>query len=150
MTAPDRNVLIRRLDAMRDLLDHLEGLKINGSADLADLGVRLQVERVVTQVVNLAVEINAHVSSTVLGRPPADYQMGFDRMVEAGWLQTDLASTLKPSVGLRNILTHEYVDTDLELVARAVPLALRDYREYFRSVASSLQAGGGSPAHEQR
>jgi uncharacterized protein YutE (UPF0331/DUF86 family) len=125
-------------------------MKINASADLTDLGVRLQVERVVTQVVNLAVEINAHVSSTVLGRPPADYHMGFDRMVESGWLQPDLASTLKPSVGLRNILTHEYVNTDLELVARAVPLALHDYREYLRSVASALQAAEGLSPHEPR
>lgn len=135
---PDPDIVVRRLDAMRTLLDHLEELHVTSADDLADLGVRLQVERVLTQVVNLAVEINAHVASTVLGRPPADYQGGFDRIAESGWLSPHLAQALKPSVGLRNVLTHEYVATDLGLFAAAVPLALVDYRAYIRSVATAV------------
>lgn len=141
MTGPDRDVVVRRLDAMRDLLDHLEGLHVTSADDLADLRVRPQVERVLTHVVNLAVEINAHVAATVRGRPPADYQVGFDRMAESGWLDPHLARALKPSVGLRNVLTHEYVDTDLGLAAAAVPLMLRDYRAYIRLVAVALLSG---------
>lgn len=138
MTQVDRDVVIRRLVSMRALLDHLESLGVVTAGDLADLGVRLQVERALTQIVNLATEINAHVASVVLRRPPEDYRQGFDRMVEAGWLERSTAEGLKPSVGLRNVLTHEYVDIDLDVVAGAIPMALGGYRKYVRNVAQTL------------
>lgn len=139
MSEVDRDVVIRRLVTMRTLLDHLESLGVVASGDLADLGVRLQVERALTQIVNLATEINAHVASVVLHRPPEDYRQGFDRMVEAGWLERSTAEGLKPSVGLRNVLTHEYVDIDLDVVAAAIPMVLGGYRTYVREVARSLK-----------
>lgn len=139
MTDVDRDVVIRRLLTMRTLLDHLATLDAATPAALA--GVRLQVERVLTQLVNLAAEINAHVAVTVLNRPPEDYREGFDRLAQAGFLDKETAAALKPSVGLRNILTHEYVRVDLELVAEAVPHALSGYRAYVTRVATALDPG---------
>ena len=134
----DREVLTRRLVSMRQLLDHLDTLDIRSPEALDDMAVRLQVERILTQLVNLAVEINAHVAVAALHRPPEDYRDGFDRMVEAHFLDPDTAQELKPSVGLRNVLTHEYVRIDLGVVARAVPAALAGYRDYVRQVARAL------------
>lgn len=124
---------------MRMLLDHLESLSIVDEQDLATIGVRLQVERALTQIVNLAAEVNTHVAVMRLRRPPEDYRQGFDRMVEAGWLQRRTADGLKPSVGLRNVLTHEYTDINLAMVAAAVPMALTDYRAYVSEVAQALK-----------
>ena len=134
----DRDVVIRRLRSMRDLLDHLDGLGVTAAEQLLDLGVRLQVERVLTQLVNLAAEVNAHVATQVLGRPPEDYRDGFDLAASAGIIPAELAASLKPSVGLRNVLTHEYVDVDLAVVAAAVPKAVTGYRAYVRDVARHL------------
>ena len=50
MSEVDRDVVVRRLVTMRTLLDHLESLGVVASGDLADLGVRLQVERALTQI----------------------------------------------------------------------------------------------------
>lgn len=142
MSRIDRDVVTRRLAAMRMLLDHLESLHIMDEQDLATLGVRLQVERALTQIVNLAAEVNAHVAVVRLHRPPEDYRQGFDRMVEAEWLQRSTAEGLKPSVGLRNVLTHEYTDINLGLVAAAVPMALTGYRAYVIEVAQALKSSG--------
>lgn len=143
MTA-DREVIVRRLSAMRELLDHLATLEIRSVADLQPLGVRLQVERALTQLVNLAAELNAHVGVTALARPPEDYRDGFDLAARAGFITQETAALLKPSVGLRNVLTHEYVDVDLRMVAAAVPFALRDYRRYVREFArATAQAASG-------
>lgn len=49
-----------------------------------------------------------------------------------------LAERLTPSVGLRNVLAHEYTSTDLGVVAASVPLALEHYRDYVRQVADTL------------
>lgn len=144
MSGVDRDVVTRRLAAMRMLLDHLESLHIVDEHDLTELGIRLQVERALTQIVNLAAEVNAHVAVVRLHRPPEDYRQGFDRMVEAGWLERSTAESLKPSVGLRNVLTHEYTDINLAMVAAAVPLALTGYRGYLREVAQALKSSGTS------
>lgn len=138
MTPLDPQVITRRLATMRMLLDHLGRLEITVPEQLEDLALRLQVERVLSQLVNLATEINAHVAMAALDRPPESYREGFDRAVEAGFLDAELASDLKPSIGLRNILIHEYVRVDLTMVTQAVPRALSGYRDYVRQIAAAL------------
>lgn len=137
--AMDRGVVVRRLRVMTDLLDHLEALGVSSASDLRSMSIRLQVERILTQLVNLAAEINAHAASTLLGSAPEDYRDGFDLAARAGIIPEEVAAALKPSVGLRNVLTHEYVDVDLGIVARAVPQALKGYRSYVTAVADVLR-----------
>jgi uncharacterized protein YutE (UPF0331/DUF86 family) len=43
---------------------------------------------------------------------------------------------------LRNVLVHNYLDIDPELVAEAVPLALEQYAEYVRQAAAFVRAAG--------
>ncbi|RPF28971.1 hypothetical protein [Georgenia muralis] len=52
----DREVVTRRLVSMRQLLDHLD---IRSPEVLDDMAVRLHVERILTQLVNLAVVARA-------------------------------------------------------------------------------------------
>jgi len=49
----------------------------------------------------------------------------------------ELAAELAPSVGLHNVLTHQYVALDPGVV-RSVPLALVSYRRYPAAVAAFL------------
>lgn len=128
-----------RLVAMRRLLAHLDTLgEITPERLETAFDVRLQVERVLSQVITLATEINAHVVARELGRPPGDLRSSFTDMVEAGWLDTDLAGALRSSTGLRNVLVHEYVEIDSRIVAEAVPLVRDGYGRYVREVAGRL------------
>ena len=140
MSSLDPEVITRRLAAMQTLMDHLDSLEIRSAHQLEDLATLLQVERVLTQLVNLASEINAHVA-TARGRPPQDYRDGFTRMSDEGVLPSALATELQPSVGLRNILTHEYVDVDKSFLVESIPRALRGYDSYVRTVARFLTQG---------
>lgn len=54
---------------------------------------------------------------------------------DAGALEAGLVTRLQASVGLRNVLTHEYVDIDLEIVAGAVSSAGQDYGQYVQQMA---------------
>jgi len=54
----------------------------------------------------------------------------------------DLRDDLLPSVGMRNVLVHEYVRVDLARVAAAVPLALDVYRRYIASAAAFVVERG--------
>ncbi len=100
----------------------------------------LAVERILTLVVDLAFAVNGHVAAAVLGRAPDSYAESFDLAAETGLVTSDLAAALRPSAGTRNVLVHGYLEIDHEQVAAAIPLALRDYREYVRQAAGWVDA----------
>ena len=131
----DRDTLVLRLGLMSDLLGDLESI---GGVDVAllrsDRITRHAVERILTQLVEFAVSINSHVAASV----PGTYRESFIAAADAGFISAELAERLAPA-GLRNILTHEYVEVDLDLVAVAVQTATVDYRAYVGSVAQALQ-----------
>lgn len=141
--SPDdfRPVVVQsRLAQMRELLSDLERLGDDLSPEELEENrfVRHVVHHVLTQLVQLAVAINSHVAATVSRRAVTDYRASFDAAVGAGLIDEGLSTALKPSVGLRNVLVHEYVDVDHAVVAAALPEARRDYGRYVQSVADWL------------
>lgn len=135
----DADVVLMKLKLMQALLDDLETVPPVTAELLHDERMlRHGVERILTQLVELAAGINSHLAAARLGRGAASYVESFALAVRAGALTQELADRLAPSAGLRNVLVHEYVTVDLAQVAAGVPLALRDYRLYIRAVAESL------------
>lgn len=124
--------------------------------DLRDLGpitvdrlqrerpTALAVERVLTLLVELAFAVNSHVAVAVLKRSPDTYADSFLLATEAGLINDDLARRLLPSARMRNVLVHAYLETDLDLVTAAVPMALEQYDEYARQVARFFSANDDS------
>jgi len=121
------------------LLDDLQRL---GPYDRETLDVdahrRYTAERILTQLVEVAVGINAHVGAALLGKVGSGYAASFDLAVQAGALSSDTARRVKPSVGTRNVLVHEYLDVDYDQVAAAALRAPEDYGDYIREVAGFL------------
>ncbi len=135
----DPQVVQSRLLLMDGVLDDLASAgTLDGVRLSQERMLRYAVERMLAQLVDLAVSVNSHVSATLLGKSPRDYRTSFGLLAEAGAIDPALAERLKPSVGLRNILAHEYVDVDLGIVAAAAAMALRDFRAYVRSVSAWL------------
>jgi uncharacterized protein YutE (UPF0331/DUF86 family) len=130
----------RRLVAIRERLDELGQL---GDVTAHRLGedwlIRAAVERVLTQLVELASQINTHVVAVSGKIPPAEYRESFAAAAKVGALSADLAAKIAPSAGLRNILVHQYLDADLEIVAISVGQAIADYSVYVHEVATWLQ-----------
>lgn len=128
-----------KLELLRDLLDDLDEV---GAIDVdrleGDRLTRHAIERILTQLVDIAAGANVHLAASLGPRAPSDYGESFDLAARVGAFTSDLAADLKPSVGLRNILTHEYVRVDLARVVDAVPVARELYGEYVRQVARFL------------
>ncbi len=135
----DRAVVQSRLRLIEELLDDLERTG-ELTADMLehDRMLRHAIERILSQVVELAVSVNSHVSATVLEDAPKDYRSSFLLAATAGLIEPQLAADLQPSVGLRNVLAHEYVDIDLKMVAAAAQQAAGQYRAYIRSASAWL------------
>lgn len=137
--ALDPGMVVGKLRLMRDLLDDLGAVGEVTAARLgADRMLRHAVERILTQLVDLAVSVNSHVVSARLGRAPTSYRESFGQAALAGMIGTELAARLAPAAGLRNVLVHEYTDVDLQQVAVAVPTALRDFSAYVAEVARAV------------
>ncbi|MDN5572002.1 MAG: DUF86 domain-containing protein [Propionibacteriaceae bacterium] len=131
------SVVLERLALMRQLLADLEVLGDVSPQRLAgDRLTRHAVERIVTQLVTLATDINAHTAASLAATPPTDARAALDAMASLGVLEPRLAEALKPSIGLRNVLVHEYVGIDIALVARSTVAARRDHADYVRQVAA--------------
>lgn len=141
MTPPQLSpaVVSSRLVTMRQLLADLASL---GEVDVqlltADRIVRHAVERILTQLVTLATDINGHIAATITEVPPLDARKALDAVVAAGILPAELGDRLRPSIGLRNVLVHEYLEIDLRYVVAATHEASGQYVDYIRHVSAWL------------
>lgn len=135
----DRGVVQARLRLIEELLDDLERAgELTAEMLQRDRMLRHAIERILSQIVELAVSVNGHVSATVLEAAPKDYRSSFRLVADAGLIEHHLADRLQPSAGLRNVLAHEYVDIDLEMVVLATTSAKSEYRAYLRSASAWL------------
>jgi len=132
----DEVVVTAKLRMMRRLLDELEHLgPVDAERFVREFGTQLIVERIVSQLVDLAAGINAHVVAVQTGAPPPDVQSSFTAASDTGLIDHDLAQRLAPSAGLRNVLVHAYINLDVARLVAAVPLASEQYAEYVRQAA---------------
>lgn len=82
----------------------------------------------------MACDINSHLITQKLQRPPEDY---FESFIELGNLKIipkDLALKLAPSAGLRNALVHAYDKIDEKKVKQGIHLALLYFPKYIRAL----------------
>ncbi len=132
-----------KLRLLQRLLQELAGLgQLTRDRLEAEPVVRLALERLLTQLVDVAVSVNTHVATAILSRAPASYHESFLLAAQSGAIPDALAEQLAPSAGLRSRLVHQYDTIDLDVVAAASAQALSDYRAYLRAVARFLAARG--------
>lgn len=125
---------------IRELLDQIVALGYIDAPRLAAEPVTaLALERILTLIVDLAFASNSHVAVGLLGRAPDTYAESFTLAAEAGMIEPELAASLRPSAGMRNVLVHNYLTVDQKLVAAAASIAVEQYGAYVRQVAEFLQ-----------
>lgn len=140
----DPDTVTARLELLREAIEDLESLgRVDAERLRGDRLTRRVVERCLEHLVDVAAAVNAHIAGAVLGRAPRDLTSSFDDVAAAGAISTELADRLRPSAGMRNVIVHAYAELDLDLVAGALPHAVRDYGDYLAAVATFLR--GGSP-----
>lgn len=132
----DPSIVQARLSVMRGLLDDLAEVDAAGEPQLTENRMlRHGIERIFTQLVELAATINEHVAGARLQRVATSYRESFELAEGCGLIDKQLRDDLLPSVGMRNILVHEYLEIDLRKVVMAVPVTLNCYRRYVQQVA---------------
>jgi|CXWL01.1.fsa_nt_gi uncharacterized protein YutE (UPF0331/DUF86 family) len=135
-SSPDRSVLQQRLRALQDALATLATI---GDVDAARLDAepitRAAAERLLQAIVDLAIDINAHIAVSLHGSAPPTGRESF-LAIAPPVLDRVLAERLALAAGLRSVLVHRYTDIRTDLVACAVADALTQFPDYVRQVAA--------------
>ena len=133
-------VVLERLQLIERQLRTLADIEANPERGVVE---QLAVERILTQLVDLAVGINLHIVGSLGHVAPTDAAESFRKAAAQGVIPRSLADALIPSVGMSNVLIHESVRVDEQRVNKAVPLALEQFERYAQSVARWLAGHAG-------
>lgn len=136
MTPVDPAV-IRRKPAV--IVGNLQALKaiaaVTPERYHGDLFLRKGTERLLQELIEAAIDINAHLLTQSGATLPDDYYQGFLGLAEMGILPRDLATALAPSAGLRNRLVHEY-----DAIVDAIVLdAVRKVQDLFPRYVAAVE-----------
>ncbi|MGD8752001.1 MAG: DUF86 domain-containing protein [Anaerolineales bacterium] len=116
MTA-EFNGIERRLDELSERLARLKPLRDKPRSEFdQDAYLRDIVERNLEIAAQCCIDISHRIIALENAKKPTDYYEAIMAMGELGVLDPDFARNLAPIAGFRNILVHEYVSVDWDLV----------------------------------
>lgn len=131
-------VRLQRL--LRRIADDLAYLDVESAADTARRSDPMWLRGVkytVVTAVEGCVDVAQHLCASEGWGPPADNAHALRLLGEHGVLSPELAKRMARAVGFRNVLVHDYVRVDDDIVtARLADLS--DLRDYVRAVAGLL------------
>ncbi len=139
----DGDVIARRLLALGESLEELRRPEAGDAAELArNAMLRAAVERWLQIAIEACVDIATHTIGAEGWTPPGSAREAFQVLAAHGRIPLPLAQRMGSAAGLRNVLVHDYVAVDLELIARAVRVDLDDLREFARCAAGWMEPEG--------
>lgn len=99
------------------------------------------VERILEVVINEAIDINQHlIVEAGRGDLPFDFRESFLRLSEIGVYPKNFAQEISKSVGLRNILVHQYRELDEQIFYQSIKDCLSQYVKYCDYIRKFLTA----------
>ena len=129
----------KRLVSLRRILGELEKYRDSDVDELrSDLSQMYAVFFMLQQVIDLATDINQHIAATTLNVADSNSRRGFEDLIRAGVLPSDLEQDFYKSAALRNVITHQYVEVDLGIVSNSIPRVLDVYTQYVKSISRWL------------
>ncbi len=135
MTDPD---LIKK--KLAQIETNLRELRTLASLDALESDLREErfIEHTLQLAIQAALDVASHiVSDERLGEPRTNREL-FDLLAQAGWLEDELAETLRRMAGFRNILVHGYDTVNLKIVRDIVEHRLVDLEGFIAAVRARL------------
>ncbi len=137
----DSDVLARRLLSLNESLRELARPEASDAQALArDSVLRAAVERWLQVAIEACMDIAYHVVASEGWTPPESGRAAFAALAAHGKIEVELAARLGGAAALRNILVHDYVSVDLELLARCVREDMGDLRALAKVASTWISA----------
>jgi uncharacterized protein YutE (UPF0331/DUF86 family) len=143
------NFVLRKITLIQDELTKLADLSRYSLQEVTGDPVKqAALERYLERIINRAIDINQHLIAELATKdtsPPLDYTETFLRLADLGIYPADFSKRLSKSVGMRNILIHEYNTVDDSRVYASISNCLRDYHEYCHYILIFLEQSQSRP-----
>lgn len=98
------------------------------------------VERTLEIIINEAIDINQHlIAESNLGKLPFDFKESFTLLFDLKVYPKEFGQEIAKSVGLRNILVHQYRKLDEEIFYESIGLCLKQYHQYCKYLLAYLR-----------
>lgn len=134
----DEDLLLKKLAFIETCLGELRSLA-HADRIATDLKERRFVEHTLQICIQAVQDVASHiVSDERLGEPSANATL-FSFLVQAGWLDEELAACLRSAVGFRNVLVHGYTNVNPQIVREVLEHRLADIERFCAVVRGRLK-----------
>lgn len=103
----------------------------------------LQAERLLEVMIQAMIDIGNHLIAGLLLKKPEDYHQVFDILAQNRILPTEFLHKAHELVGLRNLLTHEYLEIDHARLYEEAKAGLGDFEGFCEAIVRFLRRRKG-------
>ncbi|MGB9723293.1 MAG: type VII toxin-antitoxin system HepT family RNase toxin [Chloroflexia bacterium] len=136
-------VVVRHLQQLQQYLQRLYALQsLTREEVLTDWRAQSQVERNLQLAIEVVISVAEQMVALLNLPTPESAGAAIAAIAQAGVISSDLGRDLEMAVGFRNILVHNYMEIDYELVYKALQENLGQFERFIEQVARFI--------HEQR
>ncbi|MGQ9558073.1 MAG: type VII toxin-antitoxin system HepT family RNase toxin [Desulfurispora sp.] len=134
----DREVVQKRLLKLEQTLRKLQKLSRTSWEEYTQNEIlQDSAERNLHIAAQTCIDIGSHIIAERGYRPPSSYADIFTVLHEEGLIPEDLAGTMRKIAGFRNILVHDYLDVDPQIVYTCLQ-RLEDFQRFAEHVLNWL------------
>ncbi|PIU15244.1 hypothetical protein COT20_01870 [bacterium (Candidatus Gribaldobacteria) CG08_land_8_20_14_0_20_39_15] len=128
----DKEFIKSKINFIQSELEILSGFKNYSLREIvSDYFKHTVVERIFERVIGDALDINQHIiSESGKIQVPNDYKETFLALTNLKILPKKFSEEISKSVGLRNILVHQYRKLNEKLFHKSIKPCLKDYTKY--------------------
>jgi len=128
---------LKKLDDYQKSLQRFQGLRLTEYRENDD--VQAIVERNLHLAIQTCMDITNYIIARKNLRIPDEEENIFQVLAQNGIIEDSLAKQMKGMVNFRNILVHEYMEIDNEIVHQHLNERLKDFDSFARSVVDYLE-----------
>lgn len=136
----DANIVHSRIQRIRKCVSKLKKIaraktkkELLRDSDAVDI-----VEHNLQVAIQCVLDIGNHLLADLKAGVPDDHRKIFTMLASHNILPGDLSERLVQMAGLRNVLVHEYMDVDVDMLYRAMTEELGDFEEFIKAVTKVL------------
>jgi uncharacterized protein YutE (UPF0331/DUF86 family) len=135
------HTIIQHLEQLRVYLDRLAELQqYSRETLLNDWRAQALVERHLQLAIEVVISVSEQVIASLSLPTPESSRAALSTLAQAGAIANDLATELQQAVGFRNIIVHQYMRIDYDLVYDMLHNDLHQFEEFLVSVSAFIQA----------
>ncbi len=136
----DKNLIAENIKKIQELLKVIKSFKeYNLDEIISDFYLFGSLRYAFIELVGRAIDINQHLIKEKDGEVPNDYAETFKILGQMNILEQKFAIEISKSVGLRNVVVHEYEEVDEKLLYNSIDIALDQYPKYCQQILNFIE-----------